>query len=97
MTLYTGVDAAVRVIAVPDAATLVNPLNVALVVMFPFASRNTTELAPEDVVTPVPPLATARVPATVTAPVVAVDGVSPVDPNVIDVTPPPPPPEELMV
>jgi len=62
--LYTGVDDAVSVIVVPDAATLVNPLNVALVVMFPFASRKTTELAPEDAVTPVPPLATGRIPVT---------------------------------
>jgi len=41
---------------------------------------------PVDVVTPVPPLATANVPATVTTPVVAVDGVKPVEPKVIDVT-----------
>jgi hypothetical protein len=87
--LYTGVDAAVSVIRVPDAATLVNPLNVALVVMLPLASRNTRELAPEDVVTPVPPLATAKVPATVTTPPVAVLGVNPVDPKLIVVTPPP--------
>ena len=39
------------------------------------------------VVTPVPPLATASVPATVTAPAVAVLGVRPVDPNEIVVTP----------
>jgi hypothetical protein len=51
-------------IGVPDAATLVNPLNVALVVMFALASRKTTELAPEDAVTPVPPLATGRIPVT---------------------------------
>ena len=46
-------------------------------------------LLPEPVlvVTPVPPFATANVPATVTAPVVAVDGVRPVVPKVIDVTP----------
>ena len=37
--------------------------------------------------TPVPPLAGANVPATVTAPDVAVDGVKPVDPNVIVETP----------
>ena len=40
------------------------------------------------VVTPVPPLATAKVPATVTAPLVAVLGVSPVEPKLIVVTPP---------
>ncbi len=45
---------------------------------------------PVDVVTPVPPLATANVPANVTAPVVAVFGVNPVDPAENDVTPPPP-------
>ena len=36
---------------------------------------------------PVPPLAATRVPATLTAPLVAVLGVRPVDPNVIVVTP----------
>ena len=41
------------------------------------------------VVAPVPPLATAKVPAKVTAPVVAVVGVNPVDPPEIEVTPPP--------
>jgi hypothetical protein len=47
-------------------------------------------LAPEpvDVVTPVPPFATASVPATETAPDVAVDGVKPVEPKLIVVTPP---------
>ena len=37
---------------------------------------------------PVPPLATANVPASVIAPVVAVLGVRPVDPAENDVTPP---------
>ena len=37
---------------------------------------------------PVPPLATAKVPPSVTAPVVAVEGVSPVDPALKVVTPP---------
>jgi len=46
----------------------------------PFASRKTTEFAPLDDVTPVPPLATASVPARVIAPFVAVLGVSPVVP-----------------
>ena len=41
------------------------------------------------VVAPVPPLARAKVPAKVTAPVVAVEGVNPVDPPEIEVTPPP--------
>ena len=38
------------------------------------------------VVTPVPPFATANVPATVTAPVVAVAGVSPVVPKLMEET-----------
>ena len=38
------------------------------------------------VVKPVPPLATASVPATVIAPVETVEGVNPVVPKVIDVT-----------
>jgi hypothetical protein len=42
---------------------------------------------PVDVVTPVPPLATASVPATVMTPPVAADGVSPVVPKPIVVTP----------
>jgi hypothetical protein len=43
---------------------------------------------PVDVVTPVPPFATASVPATETAPDVAIDGVKPVEPKLIVVTPP---------
>ena len=39
------------------------------------------------VVTPVPPFATANVPATDTAPVVAVEGVKPVEPKLMEVTP----------
>ena len=49
------------------------------------------------VVVPVPPLATASVPAKVTAPVVAVAGVKPVVPASNEVTPPPPPPVEAIV
>ena len=45
-----------------------------------------TLLAVRDVA-PVPPLATAKVPATVTAPAVAVEGVSPVVPNEMVETP----------
>lgn len=48
---------------------------------------NTTFPEPVDVVTPVPPLATAKVPATVTAPEVAVEGVRPVEPKLIVDTP----------
>ena len=44
---------------------------------------------PVDVVTPVPPLATARVPVSTIAPVVAVEGVNPVTPALKLVTPPP--------
>ena len=47
---------------------------------------------PVEVVTPVPPLATASVPATVTTPLEAVAGVRPVLPKEIVVTPPPPVP-----
>jgi len=43
------------------------------------------EIAPKPV-TPVPPLATLSVPASTTSPVVAVDGVKPVDPADHDVT-----------
>ena len=46
--------------------------------------ESTTEPDPVDVVTPVPPFATASVPATVTAPPVAVEGVKPVLPKLID-------------
>ena len=42
-------------------------------------------------VAPVPPLVNASVPATVTAPVVAVAGVNPVEPKVIELTPEPTP------
>ena len=51
-----------------------------LAVTLEFESLKTTELAPLDVVTPVPPFATFKVPANVTAPVVPVDGVNPVVP-----------------
>jgi hypothetical protein len=50
---------------------------------------STLATVPVDVVTPVPPFATASVPATVTTPDVAPDGVSPVVPKPIVVTPPP--------
>jgi hypothetical protein len=48
--------------------------------------------APFSEVDPVPPLDTPKVPASVTAPVVVVEGVSPVVPALKEVTPPPPPP-----
>jgi len=47
---------------------------------------STLEPEPVDVVTPVPPLATFKVPAKVTAPVVEVLGVSPVVPALNDDT-----------
>ena len=50
---------------------------------------STTFTVPVLVVTPVPPLATANVPATVTIPVDAVDGVRPVEPKEIELTPDP--------
>lgn len=86
MTTYAGVDAAVNVVVPPAAATLVKPSKSEFAVTLEFESRKTTLLAPVDAVTPVPPLATANVPATVIAPVVGEDGVSPVVPKVIDVT-----------
>ena len=48
---------------------------------------NTTFPVPVAVVTPVPPFATAKVPATVTAPEVAVEGVNPVEPKLMVDTP----------
>jgi hypothetical protein len=52
---------------------------------------------PVEVVTPVPPLATAKVPAKVTAPVVAVEGVKPVVPAEKEVTPPAVPLEAAVI
>jgi hypothetical protein len=65
--------------------------------MLLFASLSTTELAPEDVVTPVPPLATASVPLSVTAPVEAVEGVKPVDPALKEETDPDPNDDQVTV
>jgi len=48
--------------------------------MLLLASLSVTELAPLDDVSPVPPFATAKVPATVIAPEVALLGVNPVVP-----------------
>jgi hypothetical protein len=69
------------------AEALVNWLIVGVVIVG--LVDRTTLPEPVDVVTPVPPFATASVPARVTAPVVAVLGVSPVVPALNDVTPPP--------
>jgi hypothetical protein len=57
--------------------------------MLPLASRKTTELAPEDAVTPVPPLATGSVPVNVMLGVAPpLDAILPLP--VTDETPPPP-------
>ena len=90
-----GVEAAVSVVVVPAAATLLKPPKNAFEVTFALASRNTTLLAPEDAVTPVPPKPTASVPPIVMAPVVGVAGVKPVELPLNDVTPDVP--EALMV
>ena len=88
VTRYVGEDAAVRVVVVPAAATEVNPSKTEFTVRLALASRRATLFAPDDAVTPVPPLATASVPANVMAPVVALDGVRPVVPAEKLVTPP---------
>ena len=83
-----GADAAVSVVVVPAAATMVKPSKREFTVKLALLSRSATLLAPVDAVTPVPPLATANVPDNVTAPVVAVLGVNPVVPAENEVTPP---------
>jgi len=45
---------------VPAAATFEYPSLIELTLMFTLASRKTTLFAPEDAVTPVPPLATGK-------------------------------------
>ena len=50
-----NVEAAVNVVVPPAAVTVVVPWLRRLIVMFWLASLNTTELAPEETVTPVPP------------------------------------------
>ena len=84
-----------------SANVLVEPLNVCVavnVVAVPGATKSVPAVAavkadvplpfntPVNVVAPVPPLATLSVPANVTAPVVAVDGVNPVVPALNDAT-----------
>jgi len=73
---------------VAEAATEANPSKTEFTVRLALASRRATLFAPDDAVTPVPPLATASVPANVMAPVVALDGVRPVVPAEKLVTPP---------
>jgi hypothetical protein len=70
----------VRFVATPDVG--VPRAGVTRVGLF----DSTTLVVPVEVVTPVPPLATARVPARVTTPVVAVEGVNPVVPAENDAT-----------
>jgi hypothetical protein len=77
--------AAVPVIFVPTKALGVPRSGVTKTGEF----ESTTFVVPVLVVTPVPPLATASVPATVTAPVVDVAGVRPVEPKDIALTPAP--------
>jgi hypothetical protein len=67
VTNCTGAEATVSVNGVADAVTLARVLKYALAEMFWFASRRTTEFAPVDTVTPVPPFATATVPVTFAA------------------------------
>ena len=77
------------VVNVPDvgSVTFVEPVVVNVRGLFPDVVRgpdNVIVLGP--LLTPVPPLMAESVPDTVTFPVVAVEGVRPVEPNVIDVT-----------
>ena len=74
-------------IIVPAAAVYSIILSVMLIaVLYPAPSVSLLTLFAVNVVVPVPPLATLRVPASVTAPVVAVDGVNPVVPALKDET-----------
>ena len=86
---------AVLNVAASKALTVLSALNLGNVTADGFVKVNKllpTVVAPKlvlalgAVVAPVPPFVTASVPATVTAPVVAVDGVSPVEPKLIDDT-----------
>ena len=83
------VEATVKTVVAPAEGVLVKPTKKLFAVTLAFASRKTTELAPLDAVTPVPPLATFRVPDNVIAPDVAELGNSPVVPplNVVTDTP----------
>jgi hypothetical protein len=82
VTLLAVKAVAVPVMFVPTNADGVPSAGVTRVGLF----DSTTFVVPVEVVTPVPPLATARVPARVTAPVVAVFGVNPVVPAENDET-----------
>ena len=82
VTLLAVKAVAVPVMFVPTNADGVPRAGVTKVGLF----DSTTFVVPVEDVTPVPPLATARVPARVTTPVVAVDGVNPVVPAENDAT-----------
>lgn len=86
MAVVTKAVVAICVVFVPGEAVGANgvPVRVGL-------ADKTTEVVPVDVVTPVPPLATFSVPESTTAPVVAVEGVKPVEPAENEDTPPPVP------
>jgi hypothetical protein len=77
------------VAAVPPWAKdsgVVKPVREVMSELAPNTAALSADLAPAAVVEAVPPLATARVPARVTTPVVAVDGVNPVVPAENDET-----------
>lgn len=85
-----------RKVAASKALTVLSALNLGNVIadglvtvnkLLPRVVAPKFVLATEFVVAPVPPFATAKVPANVTAPVVPVDGVKPVVPALNDVTP----------
>ena len=84
-TVIAVVPADLMVSAVAEGLVIVGTVNVPVNVG---EADKTVLPVPVLVVTPVPPFATANVPATVTAPVVAVEGVRPVEPKLMDVTPP---------
>ena len=85
VTLPAVRPAAVPVMFVPTKALGVPSAGVTRVGLV----LSTTDPVPVLVMTPVPPFATAKVPATVTIPVLAVAGVRPVVPKEIELTPEP--------
>jgi hypothetical protein len=89
MRLFVNVSAPVRVLKVPVVG---NVTFVVFVVVKVVANAPVVVKLPPSVIvleplfTPVPPFVPTKVPATVTAPVVAVDGVNPVVPALKEVT-----------
>jgi hypothetical protein len=65
---------------------MIYPNAIAIAIAVPAGSTCKFVCAPATVVAPVPPLANTKVPATVTAPPVAVAGVNPVEPKLMVVT-----------